>query len=183
MHRCALGFGRLYLKLSLSTERGPLNHCLDISFHHQMPNDSSWLCHECTRVLVCVCLCASVCLCVCVRHRASAVCAAAPKLGETARWNECLLSKACGSKLILVSDVNLRIGLLCGVQAHADTWWCGGQSVRAYAPVCACVRARPSVWVMLHLPFPNVTEGPTPEERARNVGPGAFVYVGVCISR
>lgn len=30
---------------------------------------------------------------------------------------------------------------------------------------CVCV------WVMLHLPFPNVTEGPTPEEQAHNVWP------------
>lgn len=55
--------------------------------------------------------------------------------------------------------------LICGLSfcvegAHADTWWCGGQSC-----VCVCV------WVMLHLPFPNVTEGPTPEERAHNVWP------------
>lgn len=57
--------------------------------------------------------------------------------------------------------------LICGLSfcvegAHADTWWCGGQSC---ACVCVCV------WVMLHLPFPNVTEGPTPEEQAHNVWP------------
>lgn len=75
----------------------------------------------------------SVCACLCVRQRASVVCAAAPKLCETAGWNECLLSKPCGSKLILVSDVNLRIELPCGVQAHADTWWRPGQSVRTCA--------------------------------------------------
>lgn len=93
--------------------------------------DSSWLCHECTHRSV------SVCARLCVRHRASAVCVAAPKLCKTADWNECLSSKPCGSKLIPLSDVNLRIELLWGVQAHADTWWHLGQSVRTCPGACA----------------------------------------------
>lgn len=112
---------------------------------------TNWPIHVCA--LTCVFVC---CVCRCVGVLRG--CVAAPKRYETARWNECLLSKPCRSKLILVSDVNLRIELLCGGGPcwHLMVW-------RSKLRVC--------VWMMLHLPFPNVTEGPTPEERAHNVWP------------
>ncbi len=52
--------------------------------------------------------------------------------------------------------------------------WRSKPCVYVYVCVCVCV----CVWVMLLLPFPNVTEGPTPEERAHNVGPH---IVCVCV--
>lgn len=59
-----------------------------------------------------------ICVCSYQVHVYVLVCSVvvwmAPEHYETARWNECVLSKPCRSKLILVSDVNLRIELLYG---------------------------------------------------------------------
>ena len=91
----------------------------------------------------------------------------------TARWNECVLSKPCRSKLIPAPDVSLSIELLCGGAMLTPD----GVEVKAVRVcVCVCVCA----WVMLLLPFPNVTKGPTPEEQAHNVGPD-IMHVCVCV--